>query len=118
MTRNSWTRLKTDAQEQQKLVQGMRTESLKSKGHGHVPTDGVSLTAEQIPIAVEDVLTATQSVDIHTHLYPLAFGKIGLWGIAELLTYHYLEAEFFRSSFLIPRSSLERTNPTEPGPGR
>ena len=24
----------------------------------------------------------------------MAFGKIGLWGIDELLTYHYPEAEF------------------------
>ncbi|HYR83997.1 MAG TPA: glucuronate isomerase, partial [Terriglobia bacterium] len=33
-----------------------------------------------------------------THLFAPAFGKLGLWGIDELLTYHYLEAEFFRSS--------------------
>ncbi len=81
----------------------MRTESLKSKSRGQVPTDGVPLTVEQIPIAVEDVLTATQFIDIHTHLYPPAFGRIGLWGIDELLTYHYLEAEFFRSSKTTPK---------------
>jgi hypothetical protein len=85
----------------------MRTESLKSKGRGPVPTDGAALTDEQIPIAVEDVLTATQFVDIHTHLYPPAFGKIGLWGIDELLTYHYLEAEFFRSSKTAPQQYWE-----------
>jgi hypothetical protein len=85
----------------------MRTESLKSKGRGPVPTDGAALTDEQIPIAVEDVLTATQFVDIHTHLYPPAFGKIGLWGIDELLTYHYLEAEFFRSSKTTPQQYWE-----------
>jgi len=81
----------------------MRTESLKSRGRRLVPTFGVPLTEEQIPLAVEDVLTATQFVDIHTHLYPPAFGKIGLWGIDELLTYHYLEAEFFRSSKTTPQ---------------
>jgi hypothetical protein len=81
----------------------MKTESLKSGGRTQVPTDDVPLTAEQIPIAVEDVLTATQFVDIHTHLYPPAFGKVGLWGIDELLTYHYLEAEFFRSSNTAPK---------------
>ncbi|HJX96076.1 MAG TPA: hypothetical protein VJ324_10690, partial [Candidatus Acidoferrum sp.] len=81
----------------------MRTESLKSRGRRPVPTDDVLLTEEQVPIAVEDVLTATQFVDIHTHLYPPAFGKIGLWGIDELLTYHYLEAEFFRSSKTTPQ---------------
>ncbi|HEY6385659.1 MAG TPA: hypothetical protein VIX91_08275 [Candidatus Acidoferrum sp.] len=81
----------------------MRTESLKLRGRRPVPADGVPLTEEQIPPAVEDVLTATQFVDIHTHLYPPAFGKIGLWGIDELLTYHYLEAEFFRSSKTTPQ---------------
>lgn len=35
-------------------------------------------------------------VDIHTHLYAPQFGKLLLWGIDELLTYHYLVAEFFR----------------------
>jgi hypothetical protein len=83
-------------------VQGMSIESLKSRGGGLVPTNGGPLTEEQIPLAVEDVLTTTQFVDIHTHLYPPAFGKLGLWGIDELLTYHYLEAEFFRSSEAIP----------------
>jgi hypothetical protein len=80
----------------------MSIESLKSRGRGLVPTNGGPLTDEQIPLAVEDVLRATQFVDIHTHLYPPAFGKLGLWGIDELLTYHYLEAEFFRSSDTIP----------------
>ena len=81
----------------------MRTSSLKSRGRRQLPTPGVALTEAQIPLAVEDVLTATQFVDIHTHLYPPAFGKIGLWGIDELLTYHYLEAEFFRSSNTTPQ---------------
>jgi hypothetical protein len=59
-------------------------------------------SAEEIESVVQDALTATQCVDMHTHLYPAAFGKIGLWGIDELLTYHYLEAEFFRQSDVTP----------------
>ena len=47
-------------------------------------------------------MSAMQVVDIHTHLFPPAFGKLALWGIDELLTYHYLEAEFFRSSEITP----------------
>jgi hypothetical protein len=39
---------------------------------------------------------------MHTHLFPPAFDQLGLWGIDELLTYHYLEAEFFRSSDMTP----------------
>jgi hypothetical protein len=34
--------------------------------------------------------------DIHTHLYDPAFGDLLLWGIDELLVYHYLIAESFR----------------------
>jgi hypothetical protein len=81
----------------------MRTESVKSRARRLISTDGVPLTEEQIPLALQDILTATQFVDIHTHLYPPAFGKVGLWGIDELLTYHYLEAEFFRSSSTTPQ---------------
>src|SRR5215472_10236724 len=61
------------------------------------------LTPADVPSAVADVLGATQLIDIHTHLYPPSFGKLGLWGIDELLTYHYLEAEFFRSSKTTPQ---------------
>src|SRR6201984_3304616 len=53
-------------------------------------------------IVVEEVLTTTPIIDIHTHLFAPSFGKLGLWGIDELLTYHYLEAEFFRSSHTSP----------------
>jgi len=60
------------------------------------------LSADQIEGAVDDALAATQCIDMHTHLYPATFGKIGLWGIDELLTYHYLEAEFFRQSAMTP----------------
>src|SRR5882762_4657774 len=80
----------------------MRTALLKSTGQVPVSSNGEPLTHAQIPSTVEDVLAATQFVDIHTHLFAPAFGKLGLWGIDELLTYHYLEAEFFRSSLTRP----------------
>ena len=60
------------------------------------------LAVDQIHSAVEGTLAATPFIDIHTHLFSPAFGKLGLWGIDELLTYHYLEAEFFRSSNTTP----------------
>lgn len=44
--------------------------------------------------AVED----TPVTDMHTHLFSPEFGGLLLWGIDELLTYHYLVAEFFRVS--------------------
>ncbi|MHC4187503.1 MAG: glucuronate isomerase, partial [Planctomycetota bacterium] len=45
---------------------------------------------------VETIVEQTPIVDIHTHLYSLDFGKLLLWGVDELLTYHYLVAELFR----------------------
>jgi len=33
--------------------------------------------------------------DVHTHLFPPAHGELLLWGVDELLTYHYLVAELF-----------------------
>lgn len=52
--------------------------------------------------AVEQALAATSIIDVHTHLFAPCFGELGLWGIDDLLTYHYLEAEFFRFSSLRP----------------
>src|SRR6267143_4632882 len=80
----------------------MRAALLKSTGQVPVSSDGEPLTDAQISSTVEDVLAATQFVDIHTHLFAPAFGGLGLWGIDELLTYHYLEAELFRSSRISP----------------
>tara|TARA_R110001592_G_scaffold211445_1_gene463252 strand:- start:1409 stop:2680 length:1272 start_codon:yes stop_codon:yes gene_type:complete len=48
--------------------------------------------------AVNNAVNNTLITDIHTHLYATDFGDLLLWGIDELLTYHYLVAEFFRLS--------------------
>src|SRR5215471_1124250 len=61
-----------------------------------------NLQAAEIPAAVDDILRNTRFVDIHTHLFPPSFGRLLLWGIDELLTYHYLEAELFRFSSVRP----------------
>ena len=81
----------------------MKTAFLKSAGQSDVARNGDILTEDQIPRIVEELLASTPFVDIHTHLYSSAFGKLGLWGIDELLTYHYLEAEFFRNSNTTPQ---------------
>ena len=47
---------------------------------------------------VDDALASTPVYDLHTHLYPPAFGKLMAWGIDELLTYHYLIGESIRAS--------------------
>ncbi len=45
---------------------------------------------------IERVVNSTPVVDIHTHLYDPGLGNLLLWGIDELLVYHYLTAEAFR----------------------
>jgi hypothetical protein len=45
---------------------------------------------------VENAVWSTPAFDIHTHLFPPAFGDLAVMGIDELLTYHYLVAEGFR----------------------
>lgn len=69
-----------------------------------------TLTPEQIGPAVREALVSEPTIDIHTHLFAPAFGTpvanaggpvdprgLMLFGIDELLTYHYLVAEVFRA---------------------
>lgn len=46
---------------------------------------------------VYDTVSKAQITDVHTHLLPPAFGDLLLWGVDELLTYHYLIAETMRA---------------------
>ena len=46
---------------------------------------------------VAQVFAGTPVTDIHTHLFDPAMGPLLLWGIDELLTYHYLVAEVLRA---------------------
>ena len=57
----------------------------------------LSTTAE-LHAQVESAVHATPVMDAHTHLFPLEFNELCLWGIDELLTYHYLTAEAFRTA--------------------
>jgi hypothetical protein len=68
-----------------------------SEALGRRPIDASDLDA-----VVTDVVERTPIFDIHTHLFAPAFGSLGLWGIDELLTYHYLEAELFRAVRIDP----------------
>src|SRR5688572_13398423 len=45
---------------------------------------------------VQEIVATTPVDDIHTHLYAPPFGELLLWGIDDLLVYHYLVAEAFR----------------------
>ncbi len=60
------------------------------------------LNLDQIGPAVTEELQSIPFIDVHTHLFMPSLGSLGLWGIDELLTYHYLEAELFRFSPVTP----------------
>ena len=76
--------------------------SITSEAPASTRNSSSPLTSEQIRIAVDEELQRTPFIDIHTHLFMPSLGKLGLWGIDELLTYHYLEAELFRFAKVTP----------------
>lgn len=55
---------------------------------------------KRLTTTVEKIAASTPVIDIHTHLYDPAFKELLLWGIDDLLVYHYLVAEAFRFSDL------------------
>ncbi len=64
---------------------------------------GEVVTPAELQGNVEDAVQRTPVIDIHTHLLPASFGGLCLWGIDELVNYHYLVAELFRSSPVTPQ---------------
>jgi hypothetical protein len=56
------------------------------------------IQVDDVRDAVADAVAAQPVMDIHTHLFSPEFGELLLWGVDELLTYHYLIAETMRSS--------------------
>lgn len=65
-----------------------------------------------IATQVEKTVLNTPVYDIHTHLYDPAFGELLLWGIDDLLVYHYLVAEAFRQ-FDLPYDKFWAMSKTE-----
>src|SRR5512140_1578823 len=45
---------------------------------------------------IESIVMSAPVTDVHTHLYDPAFRDLLLWGLDDLLVYHYLVAEVFR----------------------
>ena len=58
----------------------------------------MSINGEQLKAILGEKLAGVQVVDMHTHLFSADFDEMLLWGIDEVLTYHYLIAEYFRYS--------------------
>eukprot|EP00698_Gefionella_okellyi_P013339 TRINITY_DN3644_c0_g1_i4.p1 TRINITY_DN3644_c0_g1~~TRINITY_DN3644_c0_g1_i4.p1 ORF type:complete len:918 (-),score=152.77 TRINITY_DN3644_c0_g1_i4:306-3059(-) len=60
------------------------------------------LQRHNVANVVREAVQNVRVIDLHTHLFPAAHGQLMLWGIDELLTYHYLVAE----TFMTARTSL------------
>lgn len=57
-----------------------------------------AIAAHTLRQQIDEVVANVTVFDIHTHLFAPQFGELNLWGIDELLNYHYLIAEMFRYS--------------------
>ena len=72
----------------------------------------MKLAPDHIARTVHKIAADTPIDDIHTHLYDPAFGDLLLWGIDDLLVYHYLVAESFRY-FEMPYDKFWKLSKTE-----
>jgi hypothetical protein len=70
----------------------------------HVTSTELLCDTEELRAQVQLIVNSTYVTDVHTHIFPPAFKDLCLFGIDELLTYHYLVAEMFRTA----RVSYER----------
>jgi hypothetical protein len=68
--------------------------------HNHGTSPQLLTTAEELRAQIDLIVDTTSVVDVHTHVFPPQFEDLCLFGIDELLTYHYLIAETFRSAKL------------------
>ena len=57
---------------------------------------GRKKTIKSLSETIPSIVQQTPVLDVHTHIYDTNFEKLLLWGIDELLTYHYLIAEVYR----------------------
>lgn len=71
-----------------------------------------SAEATELRRQVTEVVQRMPVIDMHTHLFAPQFRHLNLSGIDELLTYHYLVAEVFRSCDVSPEDFWRR-NKTE-----
>jgi hypothetical protein len=64
----------------------------------HITSTELLHDTEELRTQVNLIVNSTYVTDVHTHIFPPAFKHLCLFGIDELLTYHYLVAETFRSA--------------------
>lgn len=68
-----------------------------SKGRVDAKKNSVAIhNLSELRKVVDRAVDEIRITDVHTHLFSRDFGSLLLWGIDELLTYHYLVAEAMR----------------------
>ena len=75
---------------------------MKNNGTGNNNENALIHEKAELRWRLEEIIKATPVIDIHTHLFSPEFGALNLYGIDEILTYHYLVAELFRSHSIAP----------------
>ncbi|NVJ64222.1 MAG: glucuronate isomerase [Flavobacteriaceae bacterium] len=55
------------------------------------------MNKSEIIETIAELINTTPIYDIHTHLFPKSFPGFALYGLDNLLNYHYLIAEYFRT---------------------
>jgi hypothetical protein len=66
----------------------------------HIASAELFADSTELRRHVRLAVSTAPAIDIHTHLFPPEFDSLFLQGIDDLLNYHYLVAEFFRSTNL------------------
>lgn len=71
----------------------------------------LAVVRSEIRRMADYVVLSMPVIDIHTHLFAPEFGDLNLYGIDNLLTYHYLVAEMFRAADIRPEDywAMSRT---------
>ncbi|KAG5179110.1 hypothetical protein JKP88DRAFT_168080 [Tribonema minus] len=59
---------------------------------------GVYLGAGEVGEVARAEVERVEVIDLHTHLLPPSHAPLMLWGIDDMLTYHYLVAEYFMTA--------------------
>ena len=74
---------------------------LHYRPHSIPPTShllNLPVQTSELEAVVTAQVASVQVIDLHTHLLPPTHGPLCLWGIDELLTYHYLVSEYFMTA--------------------
>jgi len=74
--------------------------TFKNNSEKHNDEANISREPFDLRNVIDEIIADVFVADMHTHLFAPEFGDLNLWGIDELLNYHYLIAEFFRYSSL------------------